>query len=270
MIEHKTTAAATKSIEDRTVIGIAAVHGVIDSGQDRSHPGSFSDIKVNGRNRVRFLWQHNSNEPPIAAINYIREVSRDQLPEKILGLAPEATGGVEVSRSYLNTQRGSEVLEGIKAGAIEEMSYAYEVASYSVTEEEDKAPVRELLALRIFDLSDVSWGMNPYTLGSKAWSGGALTFTDHSEAVVSIVQEYLERAKSRADFRQKEGRVLSTAVRSRITSLLDSLKAVGTDLEGLLKETEPKADPATVKALYIQFLKTQSELNGVITNAYQV
>jgi hypothetical protein len=266
MPEYKAIPTATKSIEERTVTGIVAVHGVIDSGNDRSHMGSFSDISVDGRNRARFLWQHNSMEPPIAAINYVREIPRSELPQKVLSYGPDATGGVEISRTYLSTPRADEVLEGIKAGAIEEMSYAYEVKKKGETEEETRT-IRELYDLKIFDFSDVNWGMNPATSAVKAWSGGALTFTDHSEAVVSIVQEYLERAKSRADFRQKEGRVLSTAVRSRITSLLDSLKAVGTDLEGLLKETEPKADPATVKALYIQFLKTQSELNGVITNA---
>lgn len=267
MIEHKTTSAATKSIEDRTVVGIAAVHGVVDEGHDRSHPGSFADTKVNGRDRIRFLWQHDSHTPPIATINYVREIPRNQLPEKITSLAPEATGGVEVSRTYLNSQRANEVLEGIRAGAIEEMSYAYEVTSHSITEENDKPPIRELLALKIFDLSDVSWGMNPYTLGSKSWTGDGLTFTEHSEVMVSAIKEFLERVKSRNDFRQKEGRVLSAASRNLMIEATAGIRESLSKMEAFIKETEPKADPAQVRKLYIEYLQKQAQLNGVIINA---
>jgi HK97 family phage prohead protease len=269
MPEYKAAPQFTKEISDRTVTGIFAVHGNIDSGGDRSWPGSFSNVAVNGRNRAKFLWSHQSDEPPIAMIKAIRELSATELPPQVLAYAPEATGGVEVVREYLDTPRGNEVLTGLQAGAIDEMSYAYDLVKYDF-EEIDGRQVRNMREVKLFDVSDVIHGMNPATSAVKSWTGESLTFIEHLEAMVTAADKFSERAKSRADFRQKEGRVLSTAVRSRITSLLDSLKAVGTDLEGLLKETEPKADPATVKALYIQFLKTQSELNGVITNAYQV
>lgn len=264
-MEYKTSPAAIKSIEDRTVVGIAAVHGVVDSGFDRSHPGSFADIKINGRNRTKFLWQHNGNEPPIAKINYVREVPRNDLPQEILSLAPEATGGVEVSRTYLNSERANDVLDGLTQKTIDEMSYAYNVKSYSFTEEDGKPPVRELLRLEIFDFSDVNWGMNAFTLGSKVWSGDALTFVQHSEMVVNAVEEYAKRAKDRNEFRTKEGRVLSGAIRGRIEALVDNLKTVSGELAQLLKETEPKAepDPAKARALFIQFQQTLAQLNGV-------
>src|SRR5690349_10318507 len=100
-MEQKAQHHEVKSIEERTVVGIVCVHGNVDDGGDRSHPGSFADTHVNGRDRARFLWMHNASEPPIATINYVREVSRDQLPQKVLSYAPDATGGVEVSRTYL-------------------------------------------------------------------------------------------------------------------------------------------------------------------------
>lgn len=272
MIEHKSISEGVKAIEDRTVIGIATVFGVVDDGHDRSHPGSFADTKINGRNRTRFLWQHDSSTPPTAIINYVREVSRDQLPEKVISLASEATGGVEISRTYLNSQRANEVLEGIKAGVIQEMSYAYEVTSHSITEEQDKPPIRELLGLKIFDFSDVQWGMVPYSLADSSknlegWTGNSLPLDQHSETVVSVVQEYFKRVRDRQDFRQKEGRVLSGATRSRITQLLESLKAVSLDLDTLLRETEPKADPAITRALFIEFQRLQAQLNGAMNYA---
>lgn len=264
-MEHKTTQAAVKSIEDRTVIGIAAVHGIVDGGNDRSHPGSFADTKINGRDRIRFLWQHDSTSPPIATINYVREVSAGELPQKVLGFAPEATGGVEVSRTYLTSQRANEVLEGIKAGAIEEMSYAYDVTSYTMTEEKGQPPIRELLGLKIFDLSDVSWGMNPATVGSKSWSGAALTFVEHSEMVGTIVEEYSKRAKDRSDFRQSEGRPMSDAMRDRIEQMMLALRDTAKEIEKILADTSPKTatDQATVLALFIEYQQTIARLNGV-------
>jgi hypothetical protein len=125
-MEYKATPQFTKQIENRTVIGIFAVHGNVDEGGDRSWPGSFADTRVHGRDRVRFLWQHRSVDPPIAVVNYIRELSRNELPDSVTTYAPDAMGGVEVSRTYLYTLIGNEVLTDLKAGAIDEMSYAFD------------------------------------------------------------------------------------------------------------------------------------------------
>src|SRR6188472_1487140 len=130
MPEYKQLRHATKSIDGRTVTGIAAVHGNVDDGGDKSWPGSFADTNVDGRDRAVFLWMHDSSAPPTASINYVREVPRAQLPPKVLEFAPDATGGVEVSRSYLDTPRGNEILAGLTAGALNEMSYAYMPIQY--------------------------------------------------------------------------------------------------------------------------------------------
>jgi HK97 family phage prohead protease len=260
-MEVKTLPQFTKEIEGRTVTGIFAVHGNIDDGGDRSWPGAFLDTAIDGRNRARYLWQHNSFEPPIAAIKSIREVTREDLPPAVLSFAPNATGGAEVVREYLDTPRGNEVFAGIKAGAIDEMSYGYDVTQ-SDHEEIDGCPIRNLRKVRLYDVSDVNWGMNPATVGSKAWSGADLEFVPHSEAVVSAVEEFLGRAKSRQDFRAKEGRVLSEANRKRIAALVESLSAVQQELDELLKATEPKADPAIVRQLLAESLYLQTQLIG--------
>lgn len=262
-MERKELPQFTKEIKDRTVSGIFAVHGNIDDGNDRSWPGSFANISFNGRSRVRFLWQHNSMEPPTAVIKTVKEVDRAGLPASVLAYAPEATGGVEVEREYLDTARGNEILAGLKAGVIDEMSYAYDVTRFDFEEVNGKQ-VRNLREVKLYDISDVNWGMNPATVGVKSWSGAALSFVEHSESVVSIVEEYVKRAKDRADFRTKEGRVLSSATRSRITTLLDNLKAVSLDLDQLLKDTEPKADSVTqARKLFIEYQRITAQLNGV-------
>src|SRR5688572_22101593 len=83
-MEYKAIPQTTTQIDGRTVTGIFAVHGNVDDGNDRTFPGLFDDFLVNGRGRARFLWQHDGQAPPTAAIENIRELSRDQLPAPIL------------------------------------------------------------------------------------------------------------------------------------------------------------------------------------------
>lgn len=171
-MEYKAFPQFHKAIEERTVTGLVAIHGNVDAGGDRSWPGSFADVRDNGRMRARFVWQHRTDEPPTAAINYLREVPRAELPEAVLRFAPDATGAVEVSRTYLDTPRGNEILAGIRSGAIEEMSYAYEIPPGGADiEEVDGRTIRNIRKVRVFDISDVLWGMNPATVASKGLPG---------------------------------------------------------------------------------------------------
>jgi len=68
----------------------------------------------------------------------------------------------------------------------------------------------------------------------------ALTFTDHAETVLAAVKEWVDRTKSLADLRLKEGRVLSTANRKRLASLLEALKSMTSDIDALLEATKPE------------------------------
>ncbi len=271
MHEVKLFNQSTKEINDRTVIGIAAVHGNVDDGFDRSWPGSFADIQVNGRDRARFLWQHNSMEPPTAVINYIKEVSRAELPDTVLSYAPDATGGVEVSRTYIDTLRGNEILAGLRAGAIQEMSYAYEVKQFDFEEVEGRM-IRNIRKVAIFDFSDVSWGMNPATVAVKGLYWKARPLADYAEAVKADLEAFSAWVEELKERRLKEGRILSGENRKRIEDAIGSLKEATDALQGLLAATEPKAAPVpapaiatpeTISQLYAQYQRTLASINGV-------
>jgi HK97 family phage prohead protease len=262
-VDYKSVPQFTKSIDDRTVTGIFAVHGNVDEGNDRSWPGSFGDVQVNGRNRAKFLWQHDSFAPPIATIKSIREVNSTELPPSVRSFAPDATGGVEVVREYLDTPRGNEVLSGIKSGAIDEMSYAYDVTKYDIEKVGDQQ-VRNIRAVKLFDISDVNWGMNSATVGSKSFLGSGRSFEAHSELVVSAVEEFLARVDARLQARVKEGRVLSQANVTHINDHIETLRTSATKLEEMLKQaTNPKSDPQLAKALFLEWQRMQAHLNGV-------
>lgn len=178
----------TKVIEvenERTVAGISAVMGIIDAGGDRLHKGSFSKTIAERANRFRHLWQHDLTLPPIATIKEIREVGRTDLPKDMKDKYPEAKGGLLVKREYLNTDRGNEVLAGIKSDppAINEMSFGYDPVKFDYEELDDVELkgmlVRNLREVRLWDTSDVNWGMNEATVADVK---SALPFRDTGKA----------------------------------------------------------------------------------------
>ena len=113
----------------------------------------------------------------------------------------------------------------------------------------------------------------PPPLEGKAWLaeilGAALdpgderlTLADHVERVLADAAGVGARMKALAALRVKEGRVLSTANRQRLATLLEHLQTVITDLEQLLKETEPapKADQAKALALTARTLALKTRV----------
>lgn len=177
-MEYKAVEMLTKiDAETRTATGVAAVIGNIDSGGDRILRGAFKKTIKENLGRIRHLWQHDSARPPIATILDLEEVGRGGLPDEIKRDRPDVKGGLVVVRKYLGTPRADEVLAGLSSEppAITEMSFAFDPIKWDYEEikenEEDPLPtrlVRNLAELRLWDTSDVNWGMNPLTLATKA------------------------------------------------------------------------------------------------------
>jgi len=172
MREFKFQPVYTKDIDrkTRTVVGICAVMGNVDDIGDRIWTGAFAKTisEANGRTRAKHLWNHDFGAPPIASIKKLQEVGRDALPAKILEWAPEATGGLEVSRSYYEGVNLADwVFAAILAADVDEMSFGFNARKYDWTTEGEGAAevrIRELRELQLFDTSDVLWGMNPATM----------------------------------------------------------------------------------------------------------
>lgn len=174
--EMKTMPAWVKDISGRTVVGITAVMGNVDDGGDRIVQGAFLKTIAENARRFRHLWQHGADgwdygvTPPIAAIKSIQEVGREALPAAVLTYAPMATGGLEVSREYLATPRGDEILAAYVAGIELEMSIGYDAILKKYVEDNEmvnRNHYRDLIELKLYDTSDVNWGMNSATVGSK-------------------------------------------------------------------------------------------------------
>jgi hypothetical protein len=252
--EYKVAPAFTMGIEDRTVTGIFCVHGNIDGGGDRSHPGLFGDFTAEGgRTRAVHLWQHDAGQPPTAKIDRLFEVGRADLPAAVKLYAPDATGGVAVQRTYLDTPRGNEVLACLKVGALSEMSYAYEPTKWDYEEVEGQpSPLRNLYTASLFDTSDVNWGMNPAT-SAEGSKGQPLTI--EQAAVRAAVAKLADRWEQLHTLRVvKEGRRFSANSVREIEEAVTALEAATKRLKGLLAEPEPeKASPAAVRAARLEW-----------------
>jgi uncharacterized protein len=159
-----------RAVEDRLVTGFPSVFGVLDDGGDIVTPGAYAKTIVERGQRMRWLWQHDSQQPPIARVVEIAEVGAELLPPAVLMRWPEAAGALMVKREYLDTPRGNEVLIGIRAGAINEMSIGYDAIQAEKPRDAVQAgrPVRRILKeIRLWEMSDVLWGMNAATANLK-------------------------------------------------------------------------------------------------------
>lgn len=208
-METKAVATFTKAVNDRTVIGYVSVMGNIDDGMDRIWPGAFAKTLSERRTRIKYLWMHDAFQPPVAAIKDIKEVGRNDLPSEMLAYFPEAAGALEVEREYLDTARGNEVLAGVKAGAITESSIGYDPVKYDFESLEGGRQVRNLRELRLYDASDVAWGMNPATMNLKTL--GEEMFFQRLDGMLHEL---------------KEGRVLSKQNMQRIKDALAMLQEI--------------------------------------------
>ena len=94
----------------------------------------------------------------------------------------------------------------------------------------------------------------------RALVADGMKFVDHAGRVLADTRELLDRARSLADLRAKEGRVLSSANVERLTRVLESLR----ELAGVLEELVSAAAPATEKGmqLFLDYQRTLAQLRG--------
>lgn len=234
-------------IEGRVVTGLASVFGNVDSYGDVMHPGAFRKTIREGTKRVKHLWMHDYSTPPTAVIHELREVGPEELPGEVLERFPEAKGGLVVVREYLETPRAEEIFQGIRAGAINEMSFAYDALKWDEEEREEKVSwsagregsagqedegtrgqgdgeggreskkrvkVRNLREVRLWDTSDVTWGANEATVASKADG----LERSHIELAITSLQDALsikvERSAGKAGEIMKALKILNEMLRS--------------------------------------------------------
>jgi len=217
-METKAFESMTIGIEnEREVTGIAASMGVIDAGADMIHKGAFVKTIQERMDRIRHLWQHDMHQPPTAAIIELREVGKAELPKAMKEKFPDVKGGLLVKRRYLETERANEILAGLKSEppALREMSIGYDPVKWDMEElksgDMKGMLIRNLREIRLWDTSDVVYGMNEVT---DANVKSALPFKD-----TGVLDEGTDwSAPVLTDFTDEEFDDLADAEKQRISA----------------------------------------------------
>lgn len=132
-----------KSIgEDGSFDGYASIFGNVDLGGDVIERGAFKEIVKNASGQVVVLWQHSSREP-IGVAN----VKQDDK-----GLAFEGSLVLEDPKARMARAH-------MKAGSVRGMSIGYDVLEGGAKILE--SGIRQLKALKLWEISVVTFGMNP-------------------------------------------------------------------------------------------------------------
>jgi len=161
---------------------------------------------------------------------------------------------------FLETDAGLEAYKTVKAMSsanLQQWSWGFRVID-AAFEQRDQQFVRLIKTAEVFEVSPVlvGAGVGTYTEAIK----GHTAYADEGETVLATVADFIGRSRSLADLRRKEGRVLSDANRKRLSSLLESLQAVGADIEDLLSATDPAPKGVDVERLFIEFQQIRTEL----------
>ena len=131
--------------DDGTFEGYASVFNNKDLGNDVIKQGAFSEsIKGKKPRQIKLLYQHKTDEP----IGVIDSLVEDNRGLKIKG------------RLAMGTQKGKEVFELMKMGALDSMSIGYRLSpdDYKYS---DKLKKRTITNLDLMEISMVTFPMNP-------------------------------------------------------------------------------------------------------------
>lgn len=135
--------AVSDSEEKGEFIGYGSIFGNKDLGNDIVLEGAFSkSIKRKGAKGIKMLYQHNASEP----IGVYDEIVEDSKGLKVKG------------RLAMGTQKGREVYELMKMGALSGLSIGYRVDAKGYHYDDKK---RYLKNVDLMEISAVTFPMNP-------------------------------------------------------------------------------------------------------------
>ena len=149
--------------EDKGIVEhIVNTYGIIDHVGDIIELGCFDDAKAED---VRVLNHHLSYalEHVLGHPISVKEVTKKDLPAKIVKDHPDATGGLSVVTQYnLDTPQGLNAFNLIKAGDIKEYSVGFRILEDEMKRIDDRN-VRVIIKGQLLEYSPVIWGANPGT-----------------------------------------------------------------------------------------------------------
>lgn len=141
--EYKTIAFQLEDFDEEQGIftGYGSVFSNVDDGEDVVEPGAFADTIAGGVGRIKILALHNDEWLPIGIPIELREDSK----------------GLFVKAKISDTSMGKDVKILIRDKVLGELSIGYDPVDFYY----DNAGVRHLTKVELWEISVVTWAMNP-------------------------------------------------------------------------------------------------------------
>jgi HK97 family phage prohead protease len=194
--------------------GYGSIFGNKDLGNDIVMEGAFAQsIGKKGAKAVKMLFQHKPDEP----IGVFEEIIEDRKGLKVRG------------RLAMGTQRGREVYELMKMGAIDGLSIGYRVDAKGY-DYDDKRKRRYLKSVDLMEISAVTFPMNPKARVSQVktektvreWEGILRDAGDLSKNEAKVAASAVTKALARRDAENQEMPFELVDELNRLTNFLKS------------------------------------------------
>lgn len=212
--------------------GYGSTFGHVDSYGDRIMPGAYADTIENFLKRGASLLSHDWASLPIGTIT---EAKEDSI-------------GLWLLSHYHSIQSAQDARtvakERIDRGANVGLSIGYMATDWKYVREEGADwPIRELLAIELFEISQVLVPADSYAGVNGVKSG--IPFVDEAEELVTSAESFVKRSQAIHALRAKDGRDVSTASKERIQKVAESLSRLTEELTGF-DFTTPVQDSSTI------------------------
>lgn len=229
---HAVTEVKLSEAEAGGFEGYASTFGHVDSYGDRIMPGAYEktipDFLKNGASLLSHDW--------------------GSLPIGMITEAKEDTIGLWVVSKYHTTMASQDARtvakERIDRGANVGLSIGYLARDWKYVREEGADwPIRELLAIDLFEISQVLVPADSYAGMNGVKSG--IPFVDEAEELVTSVESFVKRTQAIHALRAKDGRDVSTASKDRVKEVAEKLTQLTEELTAF-ERTMPVQDSSTI------------------------
>lgn len=213
--------------EEGIFSGYGAVFSNVDTGGDVIEPGAFTKTLAEGWERVKILALHNDCWLPIGRPIELREDAN----------------GLYMSAKVSDTSMGRDIKVLLKDGVLNELSIGYDPVVFDY----DGDGIRHLREVRLWEVSVVTWAMNP-----EAKITGYKSMQEAAERAQAIEQELtrdIKAGRKISNMRLKSLQDASKAMK-KASSIIDTVirEAEGTKKANTGKET--KGVPAREVEIY--------------------
>lgn len=205
--KHLYVPAEYKVLDTGIFSGYASIFGNIDLGGDVIERNAFKEIVTNEEGKVVALWQHRSDQPVGVA-----DVKQDDR-----GLAFD---GFLVMEDPL----ARKALAHMKAKSVRGMSIGYDVLPGGADIKE--SGVRILKALKLWEISIVTWGMNPLA--------GVLGAKERARQVTTI-REYEDLLREVGGFSSAQAKLLASGGWKKLQEARDEPADVADEVSSMVK-----------------------------------